>query len=358
MKRFEILLEFLKGLSFKSPNCDFLIQGWEKGAAEIENYADVQIYTSHENLYMVDLFVKLESKIEEKTMFNVTAVYTALVRIENIEVEEEKQQTLLIDVATVLFPIVRSIIEPLIMNSGYPTYRITMPDFHELYLKRQKSDDKKNSERQKVCNEDCQFNFEQFVKEVRKEVVQKDLDSYENVCGVLPDKFEDLIFYKNYLRFFKPIKYKIPEKFEADDINLDILFQLLAGSLSYEYQLKIEEDYLLTLMYKEENKSWKNVSDLKGRMVKQLIDDLLIDAMSSAMSLYQEDINTNTTFAETLPNDRIPTWVEFLHIYGHDEVSVNNETVKSLKDFYDKLQEYDLKIFQLTGRNEIDEVFE
>jgi len=89
-------------------------------------------------------------------------------------------------------------------------------------------------------------------------------------------------------------------------------------------------------------------------MVKKLIDDLLINAMSEAMSLYKENISIDTEIAENLSIDRIPTWNEFLLLYG---VSENSEASKMLNTFYGKLKEYDLKMFQIRSRNEINEIF-
>ena len=366
MKRFDIMIEFLKGISFESPNYGLLFQGWEKGAAGIDSHTDVQICSSHENFHVVDLYVRLHSAIEaeEKTMFNVAAVYSALVRIDNIENAEEIQQILLIDVATVLFLSVKPLIEQLVLTSGYPAYRMSLPDFHGLYVRKQEAvnnDDKENMEcEEKVCDGNCRFNFEQFVEEIRAELPKEDIENYEKVCGALPEKFEDLIFFKNYLRFFKPVKFQIPEKFEADDVNWDILFRLLAGCLSYEYRINIEEDgsaSLPTLLYKTDSKNstWNNISDMQG-CLKILIDDLLVNSMSAALSLYKENIvSIDTVFAENLTSDKIPTWCEFLHLYGVSDE--NSEAAKTLKMFHDKLKEYDLKMFQIRSRNEINEIF-
>ena len=274
MKRFDVLIDFLKEISFESPTYGLLFQGWEKGLAGIDSHTDVQICSSYENFHVVDLYVRLHSAIEteEKTMFNVAAVYSALVRIENPENVEEIQQILLIDVAAVLFPSVKLLIEQLVLNSGYPAYRMPLPDFHELYKRKQdagNNDVKENLEcKEKGCDGNCRFNFEQFVEEIREEQSKEDIEKYEKLCGELPEKFEDLIFFKNYLRFFKPIKFQIPETFEADDFNWDILFRLLAGCLLSEYQLNIEDgsESIPILLYKDDYKSntWSNVLDLHG----------------------------------------------------------------------------------------------
>jgi preprotein translocase subunit SecB len=370
MKYFNLLSQFLKELSFESPNVPELFFRQENSQAKMDIAIDIQVKGAENNLYMVDLLVKLHSKLEsdEKAIFMIESNYSGLVQVANTESEEALKKILMIDVPTLLFPTMRDIILRITSESGFPPFSMQMVDFQALY------DDKRGTEKidddffenvgineDEQEDNDCYFDFQQFVKETYEDLPKEDIENYESACGKLPDQLEDLIFYKNYLRFFKPIKYKTPEYLEEEllDWEWKILFQLLMGDISYEYRFEMGEgDDLPELLYKEDNdySSWEKVSDLTGSGLKYLLDSLLICTMGESQELYRQGVNINTDLAEELERqDRIPTWEEFLAIYGIDE---DSEAASTLHIFYNKLKEYDLKTCLYREQNEIDEIFE
>lgn len=140
MAKFNIISQFLKDISFESPNVPDLFFKQDNGQAELEINIDMQVKGSEKNLYMVDLITKIHSKLkaDSKSIFLIEATYTGLVQIDEAEKDEEaKKRTLLIDVPTMLFPAVRALVTRLTAESGFPPFAMQMVDFADMYEKRQ-----------------------------------------------------------------------------------------------------------------------------------------------------------------------------------------------------------------------------
>ena len=139
MAKFNIISQFLKDISFESPNVPDLFFKQDNGQAELEINIDMQVKVSEKNLYMVDLITKIHSKLKSdaKSIFLIEATYTGLVQIDESEKDEEaKKRTLLIDVPTLLFPSVRALVTRLTAESGFPPFAMQMVDFADMYEKR------------------------------------------------------------------------------------------------------------------------------------------------------------------------------------------------------------------------------
>jgi len=138
MPKFNIISQFLKDISFESPNVPELFFKQDNGQAKIEINIDINIKGSENNLFMVDLITKVHSKLEkdDKTIFMIESTYTGMVQYEEKD-EETKKKTLLIDVPTLLFPAVRSMVTRLTSESGFPAFVMQPVDFAALYEQRQ-----------------------------------------------------------------------------------------------------------------------------------------------------------------------------------------------------------------------------
>jgi len=112
----------------------------DNGQAKLEINTDIQIKGAENNLFMVDLITKVHSKLEEdaKSIFLIESNYSSLVQMEEEKDEEAKKRTLLIDVPTLLFPTVRSLVTRLTSESGFPTFTMQPVDFAELYEQKNK----------------------------------------------------------------------------------------------------------------------------------------------------------------------------------------------------------------------------
>ena len=137
--KFNIITQFLKDISFESPNVPELFFKQENGQAKLEINIDIQIKGAENNLFMVDLITKAHSTLEEgkKTVFLCESTFSGLVQMEEEKDEEKKKRTLLIDVPTLLFPAVRALVVRLTSESGFPPFLMPQVDFEELYEKKQ-----------------------------------------------------------------------------------------------------------------------------------------------------------------------------------------------------------------------------
>ena len=140
MAKFNIISQFLKDISFESPNVPELFFKQDDGQAKLEIGIDIQIKGAENNLFMVDLIIKAHSKLEadDKSIFMIDSTYSSLVQMdENVKDEETKKRTLLIDVPTLLFPAVRALIVRLTAESGFPPFAMQPVDFEALYNQKQ-----------------------------------------------------------------------------------------------------------------------------------------------------------------------------------------------------------------------------
>ncbi len=138
MAKFNIISQFLKDISFESPNVPELFFKQDNGQAKLEINIDIQIKGAENNLFMVDLIMKVHSKLEkdDKSIFLIESTYSGLVQLEEKKDEEDTRRTLLIDVPTLLFPAVRGLITRLTSESGFPTFAMQPVDFATLYAQR------------------------------------------------------------------------------------------------------------------------------------------------------------------------------------------------------------------------------
>jgi preprotein translocase subunit SecB len=137
MSELKLITQFLKDMSFESPNVPQLFFNKDNPAAKLEISIDVQIKGAENNLYMVDLVSKVHSKMEEgdKTIFLIDATFSGLVTAK-FDKEDDLQKALLVDIPTLLFPNVRALVLRLTGDSGFPPFAMTPVDFEDLYKKR------------------------------------------------------------------------------------------------------------------------------------------------------------------------------------------------------------------------------
>ena len=138
MSQFKIISQFLKDISFESPNVPELFFNQDNGQAKIEINIDIQIKGAENNVFMVDLLTKVHSKLDKdnKSIFLIETTYSGLVQMEEEKDEEAKRRTLLIDVPHTLFPSVRALVTRLTAESGFPAFVMQPVDFEALYEQR------------------------------------------------------------------------------------------------------------------------------------------------------------------------------------------------------------------------------
>lgn len=139
MPKFNIISQFLKDISFESPNVPELFFKQDSNPAKLEMNIDINVKGAENNLFMVDLITRVHSKLEkeEKTVFLIESTYSGLVQCEEKD-DETKKKLFFIDVPTMLFPYVRAMVTRLTAESGFPPLTMPLVDFADLYEQRQK----------------------------------------------------------------------------------------------------------------------------------------------------------------------------------------------------------------------------
>jgi preprotein translocase subunit SecB len=377
MKNFKIVNHFLQELLFEAYDTPVIFDE-DSHTIKVDVAVEFEESEDQDGEFIVCLKYTFYAEVidTEEDLLVITSTYIGVAAIEDLVDKYHEKKICSVDVPTLLFPFQKAIIEQTLTHGGFSLFRMEMVDFQDLYNKTltssilelnfddgdDETDDDFDEEEDDEDNE--LFDFKQFVEDINNDLIgDDDLKEYEKACGKLPENSKDLPHYKNYFRFFKPIKYKIPEYLNFNDFNWDLLFQLLAGSISFDYKIEMEAgEQLPELIFKKDQphsdnipwEKWKKISDLSRSQVRDLIEDLLIAAMGESKTFYSQKITINSAFAKKLTNDRIPTWKEFLSIY---KISEESEAVSMANVFYDKLKRYDFIFYQFIRQREIDEIF-
>lgn len=135
MAKFNLISQFLKDLSFESPNVPELFFKQEGNEAKLEIAFDLQVKGAEGGLYMTDIIMKLNSSLKEgdKTIFMIECTYTGLAQLDKDASEEDVKRATLIDVPTLVFPNIRALVVRLTAESGFPPFAMQPVDFQKLY---------------------------------------------------------------------------------------------------------------------------------------------------------------------------------------------------------------------------------
>ena len=119
-KKYKILAEFAKDVSYETP--------------DIETYLQTK-----DNILKYNLTLDINSKFQEtnleKKRSNFEITYAAIVRIdENVKNEKEMEQIVLSDVPNEIYPRLEDLFISLVNKSGFPEVKIERKvDFEKLY---------------------------------------------------------------------------------------------------------------------------------------------------------------------------------------------------------------------------------
>ena len=135
MPQFNMISQFVKDFSFESPNVPELFFKQGDGKANIDLKMEVQVKGAEGGLYMVDVVMKLHSKLEEgdKTVFMIECTYTGLAQMDPKATEEDVKFATLIDVPTLLYPSIRALVTRITAESGFPPFAPQPFDFKKHY---------------------------------------------------------------------------------------------------------------------------------------------------------------------------------------------------------------------------------
>lgn len=129
-----ILTQYIKDLSFESPNAPAALRARDKAPA-INININVHASSMGDNLYDVVLTVDAKAMEEKEILFQSELTYGGVFKVENFP-EEHLTPVIFIECPRLLFPFARQIIADVTRNGGFPPLMIDPIDFATLYHSR------------------------------------------------------------------------------------------------------------------------------------------------------------------------------------------------------------------------------
>ncbi|MGI9385267.1 MAG: protein-export chaperone SecB [Methyloligellaceae bacterium] len=126
-----VLAQFIKDLSFESPNAPQVLQGPGENP-KLQINVNVQATKRADDVYQVDLQFEAQAKSDDGVIYNIEIVYAGMFRLSNIP-EDLLQAVLFVDCPTILFPFLRRIVADLTQDGGFPPLLMDPMDFAALY---------------------------------------------------------------------------------------------------------------------------------------------------------------------------------------------------------------------------------
>lgn len=126
-----VLAQFIRDLSFESPNAPQALQGPGENP-KLQINVNVQSTKRADDVYQVDLQFEAQAKSDDGVIYNVEIVYAGMFRLSNIP-EDLLQAVLFVDCPTILFPFLRRIVADLTQDGGFPPLLMDPMDFAALY---------------------------------------------------------------------------------------------------------------------------------------------------------------------------------------------------------------------------------
>lgn len=137
LSRVQMIAQYLKDLSFESPNAPQIFAPQQGQAPDFSIDINVLPRKIAAERYEVTLTLKVAMVRGKKTCFLVEIVYAGLVAVAEKNTDEALLQALLlIEVPRLLFPYARNILSELTQSSGFPPLVVQPVDFAALYRKR------------------------------------------------------------------------------------------------------------------------------------------------------------------------------------------------------------------------------
>lgn len=126
-----ILIQFIKDLSFESPNSPKSLQGPGENP-QLNVNVNVQAAPQGQDIYEVDLNFEAKATSDDGVIYNIELVYAGMFRLTGIP-EQYLQPVLFVDCPTLLFPFARRIVADLTQEGAFPPLLLDPVDFAGLY---------------------------------------------------------------------------------------------------------------------------------------------------------------------------------------------------------------------------------
>ena len=132
MPNLQVMGKYIKDLSFENPGAAAEITQRPK----IELSVDLNAKRLEDELFEVELKIRVNATNEEKPLFLMEVAYAGIFRLQNVADTATQQAILLIQAPHMLFPFVRRIVADVVRDGGMPPLMIEPIDFLQLYQAR------------------------------------------------------------------------------------------------------------------------------------------------------------------------------------------------------------------------------
>ena len=129
--QFGILVQFIKDLSFESPNSPVSLQAPGENP-KLEVNVQVQAFKHDDEIYEVDLVFESKAASDNGVIYNVELVYGGMFRAMNIP-EQYIVPVLYVDAPNIMFPFLRRVVADLTRDGGFQPLMLDPIDFTALY---------------------------------------------------------------------------------------------------------------------------------------------------------------------------------------------------------------------------------
>ncbi len=137
VKKFEILNQFTKDLSFEAPNSPRIFFEKIEEKPNIEVGFEIKSIPSGEHLFEVNIHLTVKSSIKDRTLYLIELSYSSMVALNAENTEAENTDILLKQVPAYLFPFARGIVADLTKETGFPPFILAPIDFSKVEVKQQ-----------------------------------------------------------------------------------------------------------------------------------------------------------------------------------------------------------------------------
>ena len=136
-KKFEILNQFTKDLSFEAPNSPRIFFEKIEEKPNVEVGFEIKSMPAGENLFEVNLHLTVKNALKDRVLYFIELSYSSMVTLNKENTPEENTDILLKKVPAYLFPFVRGIVADLTKESGFPPFILAPIDFSKVEVKQQ-----------------------------------------------------------------------------------------------------------------------------------------------------------------------------------------------------------------------------
>jgi preprotein translocase subunit SecB len=126
-----ILAQYIKDLSFENPQAPMIFQEL-KGQPDVGIGVNITAKRHNENLFEIDIRLKVEAKQDDKVTFMVELLYGGIFNLSHIP-QELLEALIYIECPRLVFPYMRRIIGDVTRDGGFPPLLLDPIDFATLY---------------------------------------------------------------------------------------------------------------------------------------------------------------------------------------------------------------------------------